>query len=80
MRPGEIARLICSPRWAYGNVGIGSKIPRNATLVYDVELRSSKRPAIENTDFDMETYQRRWRAGAGAGRRARTRGASTGRT
>lgn len=58
MRPGEIARLICSPRWAYGNVSIGSKIPRNATLVYDVELRSWKDgPPIENTDFDMETYR-----------------------
>ena len=49
---------VCAPRWAYGNVSIGSKIPRNSTLVYDVELlRWRAGPPIENTDFDMETYR-----------------------
>lgn len=58
MRPGEAARLTCSPRWAYGGAGVGSRIPPNATLMYDVELLSWKEgPPIENHEFDMHTYR-----------------------
>ena len=59
MRPGERATLRCEPRWAYGEAGIGSRIPPNATLFYDVELISWEEGSrlAENTDLDMETYK-----------------------
>ena len=58
MRPGEIARLRCEPKWAYGQPGLGSRIPQNATLLYDVELLSWKEgPPIDNEDFDVDTYR-----------------------
>lgn len=59
MREGEVARLRCEPRWAYGGAGIGSRIPPNATLLYDVELVSWRPgPLVENDAFDMDTYRR----------------------
>jgi hypothetical protein len=58
MKTGERALLRCEPRWAYGAVSVGNKIPANSTLVYEVQLLSwRKGPPIENTDFDMETYR-----------------------
>jgi len=59
MREGEVARLRCEPRWAYGGAGVGSRIPPNATLLYDVELVSWRvGPPVENDAFDMDTYRR----------------------
>ena len=58
MLPGERALLTCEPRWAYGGVGVGSRIPPNATLVYDVELLSWKEgPPVDNDELDMHTYR-----------------------
>ena len=58
MRPGEVARIRCEPRWAYGQPGLGNRIPQNATLLYDVELVGWKDgPPIENDDFDLDTYR-----------------------
>ena len=38
MSVGERATLTCSPDYAYGSQGIPDVIPKNATLVFDVEL------------------------------------------
>lgn len=42
MSVGERAKLECSPDYAYGSSGIPGVIPRNATLIFDVELLSFK--------------------------------------
>lgn len=59
MHVGESARLLCEPKWAYGAAGVGSRIPPNATLVYEVELLSWRegQALAENDDFDMDTYR-----------------------
>lgn len=58
MRPGERAELTCEPQWAYAGAGVGSRIPPNATLLYDVELLSwNEGPPIDNQQFDMQTYK-----------------------
>lgn len=58
MRVGEQARLTCESKWAYAAAGVGSRIPPNATLVYDVELLSWKEgPPVENQDLDMAVYR-----------------------
>lgn len=38
MSLGEVARLTCSPDYAYGNRGFDGLIPPNSTLVFEVEL------------------------------------------
>ncbi|CAF1619836.1 unnamed protein product [Didymodactylos carnosus] len=38
MKRGEICRLICKPEYAYGKAGSDSKIPPDATLVFEIEL------------------------------------------
>jgi len=35
---GERAKLTCSPDYAYGAQGVPGVIPKNATLIFDVEL------------------------------------------
>ena len=59
MRTGERARLRCEPRWAYGTKGVGSHIPPNATLLYDVELIEWRAGLpVENDSFDVDTYKK----------------------
>ena len=36
MKKGEIARLTCKSEYAYGEVGSPTKIPANATLIFEV--------------------------------------------
>ena len=38
MTRGEKAKLTCPPDYAYGSEGIKNVIPKNATLLFDVEL------------------------------------------
>lgn len=38
MKKGEIARLTCKSEYAYGDVGSPTKIPPNATLIFEIEL------------------------------------------
>lgn len=40
MSKGQRAKLTCTPDYAYGTDGMPPVIPRNATLVFDVELIS----------------------------------------
>lgn len=38
MKKGEVAKITCSPEYAYGEAGSPPKIPPNATLNFEVEL------------------------------------------
>ena len=38
MSKGQVAKLTCSPDYAYGERGVGRVIPPNATLTFEVEL------------------------------------------
>ncbi|XP_077453405.1 peptidyl-prolyl cis-trans isomerase FKBP4 [Stigmatopora argus] len=38
MKQGELCQLICKSEYAYGSAGSPPKIPRDATLVFEVEL------------------------------------------
>ncbi|XP_019751890.1 FK506-binding protein 1-like [Hippocampus comes] len=38
MSKGQVARLTCTPDYAYGSRGFPPVIPPNATLLFDVEL------------------------------------------
>ncbi|XP_039272528.2 peptidyl-prolyl cis-trans isomerase FKBP1A-like [Styela clava] len=42
MSKGQRAKLTCSPDYAYGAAGYPPVIPKNATLIFDVELINFK--------------------------------------
>ena len=42
MSIGQVAKLTCSPDYAYGRDGYPPVIPKNATLIFEVELISFK--------------------------------------
>ncbi|KAK3805882.1 MAG: hypothetical protein J3Q66DRAFT_359904 [Benniella sp.] len=49
MKVGELAELVCSPEYAYGETGSPPKIPGNSTLKFEVELLSFQEPADNPT-------------------------------
>jgi FK506-binding protein 1 len=42
MSVGQVAKLTCSPDYAYGSQGAAGVIPPNATLIFEVELLGLK--------------------------------------
>merc|ERR1712212_62608 len=42
MSKGQLAKLTCSPDYAYGQRGYPGVIPQNATLIFDVEFLGIK--------------------------------------
>jgi len=68
MRPGERATFRCAPKFAFGPLGLGSRVPPDSTVVFDVELLSWREgPLPENDGMDMDTYKHALR-----GRKARS--------
>ncbi|XP_067002036.2 peptidyl-prolyl cis-trans isomerase FKBP8 [Anabrus simplex] len=59
MDVGEEALIEVGPRFAYGNIGRGSDIPPNATIIYKVELLSAE----HEPDLDTLTAAERSRIG-----------------
>lgn len=56
MDVGEKSEITCSPRFAYGSIGLASKnIPADSTIIYTVELVS----AHEETDLEKKSYESR---------------------
>jgi len=56
MKVGGIRELVIPPNLAYGDKGVGSVIPPNATLVFVVEMLDTKpAPKVEITDLVVGT-------------------------
>jgi FKBP-type peptidyl-prolyl cis-trans isomerase len=43
MKAGEVRKLVCPPRLAYGEAGRPPSIPQNATLTFEIELISIRK-------------------------------------
>ncbi len=43
MKTGEVRKLVCPPRLAYGEEGRPPTIPQNATLTFEIELISFRK-------------------------------------
>jgi peptidylprolyl isomerase len=52
LRIGEKARFTCKPEYAYGAKGMEPKIPPNSTLIFEVELLSSKPKQKEKWEYE----------------------------
>lgn len=60
MDVGEKAEIVCSPRFAYGSIGLQSKnIPADATIIYTTELLD----VHEETDLEKYSYESRKEVG-----------------
>lgn len=44
MERGEVAKVKSAPRFAYGEHGKDSTVPRNATITYELELLEVQEP------------------------------------
>lgn len=38
LKVGELAKLVCPPKLAYGKKGMGDKVPPDSTLEFEVEV------------------------------------------
>jgi len=54
MREGGKRTLIVPPELAYGDSGIPGKVPPNATLIYEIELLSTK-PHVKESEFTPQS-------------------------
>jgi FKBP-type peptidyl-prolyl cis-trans isomerase len=50
MKKGEVAVLTCSPDYGYGEIGSPPKIPKNARLVFEIELFDWKGESVTDVD------------------------------
>lgn len=59
MNVGEKAEITCAPRFAYGSIGLKNEkddviVPPDATIVYTVELHSTKdEEEIDELTFNL---------------------------
>jgi len=58
MKVGELAELICSPDYAYGEAGSPPDIPPGATLVFEVELMAVKPPRGASSEGALSQQSR----------------------
>jgi len=58
MRVGERAILTCREDFAYGKNGSPPKIPKNATLIFDVELLSFEENEDKKESWKMDTKEK----------------------
>lgn len=66
MKKGELCELVCTPEYAYGKQGSGTKIPPDSTLVFQVELLAWEDEDVSPISFKKGRVMRRIRkAGSG---------------
>jgi len=53
MRKGEKSEFILAPEYAYGDRGFGDKIPKNSTLVFEIELLDNYEKPKSKFEMDL---------------------------
>lgn len=56
MKKGEVAQVMVAPQYAFGVMGCPPRIPKNATILYDVELLHfvDARDALDQEEYPVE--------------------------
>ena len=58
MRVGESARLVCAPRYAFGEAGEPPLIPPNATIQFELELLATRDLLSSNNTEEVDLAER----------------------